>query len=404
MAPGVNGPTKQSLHSESTSESSPWWRVTKVTGVLGSALVFAASHSTRNATCLNMRKIECSNRQPKVGLSNCRLESSLFFMSSRRFSCRASLTWCGRGTTRNLSGSRARPHVDAGQQQLSNADPLPAQQAPLRAREAAARAGARDVAHWCEALSHAQPSPFLPLHVPRQRAGPARVDTQGPGSHTPARPPRSFFRRPLSAVTVAYSSEKGRAMLGEVVGKRAGGAVFLDIMTAFEMQRHPVSCGMASLTIALNALKLAPWRGDEGLGGCSGAAVAVEETRAEREADEEEFEMVTEDELSKVLLKETEKKGLEAEGVSLQTLAEVALRINGMRVERLHAEGGTGGGFSQAEFRKVRCSHHVFNKISERAAARGFTTARCRAPLGLPLPASIHMPNTPNPAENTHNT
>jgi len=239
--------------------------------------------------------------------------------------------------------------------QLSNADPLPAQQAPLRAREAAARAGARDVAHWCEALSHAQPSPFLPLHVPRQRAGPARVDTQGPGSPTSAasRPPRSFFRRPLSAITVAYSSEKGRAMLGEVIGKRAGGAVFLDIMTAFEMQRHPVSCGMASLTIALNALKLAPWRGDEGLGGCSGAAVAVEETRAEREAEEEEFEMVTEDELSKVLLKETEKKGLEREGVSLQTLAEVALRINGMCVERLHAEGGTGGGFSEAEFRKA---------------------------------------------------
>jgi len=323
-------------------------------------------------------------------------------MSSRR----ASLTWCGRGTTRNLSGSRARPHADAGQQQLSNADPLPAQQAPLRAREAAARAGARDVAHWCEALSHAQPSPFLPLHVPRQRAGPARVDTQGPGSPTSAasRPPRSFFRRPLSAITVAYSSEKGRAMLGEVIGKRAGGAVFLDIMTAFEMQRHPVSCGMASLTIALNALKLAPWRGDKGLGGCSGAAVAVEETRAEREAEEEEFEMVTEDELSKVLLKETEKKGLEREGVSLQTLAEVALRINGMCVERLHAEGGTGGGFSEAEFRKVRCGHHVFNKISERAAARGFSTVRCRAPIGLPPLAFRHIPTTPNQTYNTHNT
>lgn len=51
-------------------------------------------------------------------------------------------------------------------------------------REREARAGAREVAHWCEALAHAQPSPFLPLHVPRQRPG-ART-SQHSAANSPA--------------------------------------------------------------------------------------------------------------------------------------------------------------------------------------------------------------------------
>ena len=64
------------------------------------------------------------------------------------------------------------------------------------------------------------------------------------------------------------------------------------------MQRQPVSCGMASLTIALNVLKMAPWReqrvdqikNKNRMGG------------AGEEEEEEEFNMVTEDELVKILL------------------------------------------------------------------------------------------------------
>jgi hypothetical protein len=224
---------------------------------------------------------------------------------------------------------------------------------PPRAAADAARKS-RELAHWCEALAHAQPSPFLPLHVPRQRAGPPsvvvqRIPTQGTPDAPAERQPRSFFRRPLAEMTVAYSSERGRTMLSDVVGMGEGGSVFLDVMTAFEMQRHPVSCGLASLVIALNALQLAPWR----QGRCPGAAAA--------------FEMVTEDELARFLLQEGEKKSLDSDGVSLHALATVAQRVEGLHVHRMHAEGGAAGGFSEPEFRKaspffdacalIACSH-----------------------------------------------
>ena len=190
------------------------------------------------------------------------------------------------------------------------------------------------MAHWCEALATAQPSPFLPLHVPRQRAA-GRADAAA------ARPPRSFFRRPLGKATVAYSSDQGRAMLGDVISDR-GGAAFLDVMSAFEMQRHPVSCGVASLAIALNVLQLAPWR------------AAAHGGSAVDGGDDEEFEMVTEDEIAKVLLRVGEKASLDAAGVSLQTLADVALRVDGVHVECRYAQGcGSAGGFSEAEFRQV---------------------------------------------------
>ena len=216
-------------------------------------------------------------------------------------------------------------------------------QGPRRAAAArdATRAKAREVGHWCEALAHAQPSPFLPLYIPRQKKGHPSAAGRPPQPDSAApRPPRSFFRRPLGDMTVAFSSERGRAILRDVVGKADGGSVFLDLMTAFEMQRHPVSCGMASLVIALNALKLAPWRKEAP--SPAGAGVS-----------EEGFDMVTEDEITRVLLKEGEKGSLDSDGVSLQTLAHVALRVRGIDVQCQHAEGGTGGGFSQADFRRV---------------------------------------------------
>ena len=49
-----------------------------------------------------------------------------------------------------------------------------------------------------------------------------------------------------------------------------------------------------------------------------------------------------------------ENKHLNRDGVSLQTLADIALRIQGMHVERLHAQGGTGGGYTEQQFREVR--------------------------------------------------
>ena len=212
----------------------------------------------------------------------------------------------------------------------------------LAERAAASAAGAREVAHWCEALAKAQPSPFLPLHVPRQkRAGGAEAEDAAV-----TRPPRSWFRRPLDKATVAYASERGRAMLGDVVGDERGGAAFLDVMSAFDMQRHPVSCGVASLTIALNVLRLAPWR--------AGTRAAVPGGSALDGEDEEEFDMVTEDEIVKALFREGERKSLDAAGVSLQTLADVALRVDGIHVECRYAHsGGSAGGFSEAEFRQV---------------------------------------------------
>jgi len=211
----------------------------------------------------------------------------------------------------------------------------------LAERAAATAAGAREVAHWCEALAAAQPSPFLPLHVPRQQRAAGRAEDAAV-----IRRPRSWFRRPLDKATVAYASERGRAMLGEVVGDERGGAAFLDVMSVFDMQRHPVSCGVASLTIALNVLRLAPWR--------AGTRAAVPGGRAVDGEDEEEFDMVTEDEIVKALFREEERKSLDTAGVSLQTLADVALRVDGIHVECRYAHsGGSAGGFSEAEFRQV---------------------------------------------------
>ena len=215
------------------------------------------------------------------------------------------------GNRRGATGERALTGLRDAERTSAAAD---SEVAGRRARAVAARAEAREVAHWCEALANATPSPFLPLHVPRQPR-PVHVQEQaGAPAAAPARPPRSFFRRPLAEGTVAFSSERGRAMLGEVMGVssggvREGGDAFLEIMTAFEMQRNPVSCGLASLTIALNVLKLAPWRNEGAIetrrGSCSGA-------------DEDEFDMVTEDELVQVLLKQEEKQELANVGVSLE--------------------------------------------------------------------------------------
>ena len=217
------------------------------------------------------------------------------------------------------------------------------------ARESAVRAGARDVAHWCEALARAQPSPFLPLHVPRQRASAGREEGQAKQVSAADRPPQSFFRRPLADLTVAYSSERGRAMLNDVMQTSQGGAAFLDIITAFEMQRQPISCGLASLTIALNVLKLAPWRQERGVG--SGQAAAVDEQCV----DEQEFEMVTEAELSRVLLEEHEHKHLQQDGVSLDALAKIARRVSGIEVQCVHAGtvSGQARGCTEAQFRQA---------------------------------------------------
>lgn len=134
-------------------------------------------------------------------------------------------------------------------------------------------------------------------------------------------------------------------MLGDVVGDERGGAAFLDVMSAFDMQRHPVSCGVASLTIALNVLRLAPWRVETRAAVPVGSVVDGEE--------EEEFDMVTEDEMVKALFRAGE-RSLDAAGVSLQTLADVALRVDGIHVECRYAQSGCSpGGFSEAEFRQV---------------------------------------------------
>ena len=119
----------------------------------------------------------------------------------------------------------------------------------------------RDIAHACEALAHAQPPPFLPLVTPR-----LATPRQDPGSETAAKaPPKTFFRRPLDTGLVAFSSAEGRTVLRELLPAGSadgaeGSGSFFEMMGAYDMQQDPVSCGVASLAIALSALQLAPWR------------------------------------------------------------------------------------------------------------------------------------------------
>lgn len=153
------------------------------------------------------------------------------FIAQRTLSAAPTFRWLthrGVQTSRNLSDSAAQPGRESGtgsavsgaQASRSNAE---------RARRGAsgesgvvqARRESRDVAHACEALARAQPSPFLPLVAPRRA-----TQRRDPGAEGVKTVPKSFFRRPLDTGLVAFSSAEGRKVLRELLP--AGGAEGVD--------------------------------------------------------------------------------------------------------------------------------------------------------------------------------
>ena len=57
---------------------------------------------------------------------------------------------------------------------------------------------------------------------------------------------------------------QGKVLLKEALAEGDGGgaSAFFEVMSKFEMQKEPVSCGLASLAISLNVLHMSPWRGE----------------------------------------------------------------------------------------------------------------------------------------------
>jgi hypothetical protein len=114
----------------------------------------------------------------------------------------------------------------------------------------------------CSFRSHSSPfltSPriaSLPV-VPRQLHNP-RAARNADGDEKPV-VARSFYRRPLPSRLVPFNSSKGKALLSGALSEEGGGA-FFEVMGNFDMQNQPVSCGLASLAMALNILDVTTWR------------------------------------------------------------------------------------------------------------------------------------------------
>ena len=79
-------------------------------------------------------------------------------------------------------------------------------------------------------------------------------------------PTRSLYRRQLPPGCFEFSSTAGRAFFAEALA--AGGAAgYWRLAEVYHTQAEPAFCGLASLTVALNALAVdprrvwrAPWR------------------------------------------------------------------------------------------------------------------------------------------------
>lgn len=72
-----------------------------------------------------------------------------------------------------------------------------------------------------------------------------------------------FHRRPLPDDLVAFSSDRGRAMLREAMDEGTAEAWF-PLAEQFHTQADPATCGLGSLVVVLNALDIdpgRPWKG-----------------------------------------------------------------------------------------------------------------------------------------------
>jgi len=81
-------------------------------------------------------------------------------------------------------------------------------------------------------------------------------------------PPKSVFRRALPDDLVAFSSARGRARFGEAM---AAGHMepYFPLVEQFVTQDEPTFCGLGTLTMVMNALKIDPrrrWRDETGPG------------------------------------------------------------------------------------------------------------------------------------------
>lgn len=147
---------------------------------------------------------------------------------------------------------------------------------------------------------------YLQLHNPR---APRKA-----GGGTPL--PQSFYRRPLPSRLVSFTSAQGKALLaGALAG--GGGGSFFEVMNQFEMQAEPVSCGLASLAIALNTLELSSWR-------------ASQESTRQRP--------VTEAEILSDLVPEELRVPFMKDGISLSEISMVASKVPGLSVKPLPSD------------------------------------------------------------------
>ena len=182
-------------------------------------------------------------------------------------------------------------------------------------RTETAHVEAKAMAHWCEALAFARPSPFSPYTCERQPRGQRQ---------------RSFFRRPLSEGLIAFSTAEGRRLLKESILDDGSSSSFVEIMTQFDTQSNPLSCGLASLAMAFNILgKRLP--SDSAITHQSSVSACDHPTPLPHHAG-----FVTEGGILHSLVEEGLRERIRCGGVSLAELAEMASRMEGLRIRVVH--------------------------------------------------------------------
>lgn len=84
---------------------------------------------------------------------------------------------------------------------------------------------------------------------------------------SPASPTRTFYRRPLPESCIAFSSETGKRLFKEALfGSSPSNyvEVYFPLAEQFTTQAEPAYCGLSTLAMVFNALKIDPnrlWKG-----------------------------------------------------------------------------------------------------------------------------------------------
>ena len=77
------------------------------------------------------------------------------------------------------------------------------------------------------------------------------------------KPKKTFYRRPLPEACIAFSSEKGKTLFKEAISTPYM-ETYYPLAEQFTTQAEPAYCGLATLAMCLNALKMNPnwlWKG-----------------------------------------------------------------------------------------------------------------------------------------------